>query len=727
MIETPLASALDVTSSVVKIGNDVVSIANAIDMYYSETLKRLYIALQVEGAGAATDGARGVVVGRLIDGKLTFAPIAPDAALALQTGIIGATGANTQVSIHKVRVMRTTTGLDYLIVVGNVGDPSSTQNQVYALPLVNTNLDAAGYDPLIQGTLANVTAAPVNFYTPATQNVCSTLPSMFNGRAFIDPAVQPDEIWTDTSVQAVVGITALPAGNITDINVSNDVVFVSVADPAMNQNPGIFYSQALFDETGVIAAWTPWQRVAGTIDPVYGFTYKSMYASFGWLTGQTSLTVNTVKESVWGTGDPNQLGDLVSVLSTLFPKPAGGIQGFFDLPLNSPGLFDISVFIATGLKKVALIQSGSTVSGTYSPTFGDFSSGLIEFTDGTVTQTLPVGNSLVVAISGGVLDAIGPIVASTIGVNVTTQNGYLFVGGACGLAVLTQPDGTGWDTTSTLSTDLTGLVAGMQFVSLGNYCFVRKLIYDEGFLYVLTDTKLDRIAIASSDFASGTLSVTTIATIDDVDCSESGTLLDVVVSSSFAVLASSNGLYRAGNYANIRTAVDAAAVNWTEVTIPEGEPVVQQLQPIASNSLPNGLAKTANGNLYILDAYAGLDFAQENRYTVQEVVSQPISSMTIAPLPDMKVKDILTSFDTFANYKNLIYFDGTDNLSAQNRRLTTNQMLRDEVYTLNPILSNRGVAIPLGIEDASIFSALTRSSASGAWLVTGDFGLRVNE
>lgn len=719
----PQASRLDITSPSVKIGSDLVSMENAVDLYYSTRLKRLYVGLQVTGAAGAADGARGVVVGRLENKKLIFEPIAPDAVFTLQDKIVGGTGANIQVSIHKVRIMQTTTGLDYLIVVGNVGAPGTTVNRVYALPLVNVN----SYTDAKQGTLANIQIDPETFYTREEGEGCSTLPSLFARRSFVEPATQPNEVFTDTSVQALVGITPLPAGAITDINVSNDAVFVSVADADPNQLPGIFYSQALFEESGAIAAWTPWQRVAGTTDKVYSFAYKALYGSFSWLTGQTALTVNTVKESVWGTGSSGELENLVKVLGTLFPMATGGIQGFFDVPLNTPGLFDISIQIATGLKKIALIQSGAVVAGTYTPTFGDFTTDLQIFTGGEITQNLPVGNSRVVSISGGALDAIGPIVAASIGVNATTNNGYLFVGGAYGLAVLAQPDGTGWSTLTDLSTNFAGLSTGMRFVTLGSYCFVRKLVFDEGFLYVLTDTQLDRIDVAASNFATGSLSVVTVATLADIGCVDGGTLFDVAVSHSFALLASSNGLYRVGNDADIQTAVDHAAVEWTDVVVPEGLPVVQQIQTFASNNIPNGFAKTDNGNVYILDAYAGLNIAQENRYTVQSVVGQAIDSNTIEPLPDVKVKDILTAFNTYGQYVQLINFDGTDNFFVRDRRFALSPMLRNELFTLAPFVFNRGVQVPLGIEDGSSVSAVMRSSASGAWLVAGDFGLRVNE
>lgn len=710
------ASALDVTSDSIAIGSDVASIANVIDMHYSDQLNRLYIALQVQGGAGAADGARGVVVGRLVNEKLHFSPIAPDAVFTGQDKIVGGTGADTQVSIHKVRTMRTTTGLDYLITVGQVGAPADTQRSVFAMPLVNMRLD----DTLVedqQGTLANIQLDPVDFFTEQIDADCPTSPQRFRGRAFTTPAEMPDEVFTNMDVAAVVGINDLPNGDITDINVANDVVFVSVADTINNEKPGIFASRALFDETGSIAAWTPWQRVAGTIDPVYGFSYLSRLGSFAWLTGATAMTVMNVKESQWGLGSANGIASLVDVLSAALSLDEGGIQGFFDFPITTPGLFDISLYIATGLNKVVLIESAQeNADGVLCPNAGNFSADMKTFTDGEITINFPSGNTRVIDISGGALNDIGAIIAAAIGTDDMTDQGYLFVGGTCGLAVLAQPDGSGWSTLTALSANFDGLVGGMRFLELGDYTFVRKLIFDEGFLYVLTDTQLDRIDVAASNFMTGDLSVVTVATLEDIMCSNMGTLLDVAISEKFALLASSTGLYRVGNDANIQTALSRAAVDWTEVFIPEGIPVVQQIQAVASNDLPNGFAKTDNGNVYILDAYRGLAFAQENRYTIQSVDGVAIDDDTIVPLPDMKVKDILTSFARFGNFRNLINFDGTDNFSARNG-----------IQEVCPLVLNRLELLPLSIEEGSIVSAIIRSSASGAWLISGDFGLRVNE
>lgn len=710
-----IASPFDITSDSLKIDGDLVSIDNIIDMHYSTRLQRLYVALKVQGGPNATDGARAVAVGRLVDQKLTFVAIAPNNVFTDADKIVGGTGANTQVSIHNVRTMFTSTALDYLIVVGGNGAPDDTQQMVFALPLVNTLLTTTNEET--QGILANVNIAPVDVFTNNNEDPCQVNPQLFLGRVFPDPATEPDQVYTSADVKAIVGGGPLPFGPITDINVSGDAVFVSVADAINDEKPGLFYSQALFDDmTGVIAAWTPWQRVAGTTDKAFGLSYEQGLGSFSWLTGATDQAIKTVKRTQWGMGAEQGLANLVTVISGLLPQECAGVQGFFNLPCNTPGLFDISAFIATGLQQVVLIESGQVNNGVLCPNGGDFQTDLQRFTDGQITQNFPVGNVRVVSISGGVLADIGPIIAAAIGVNDMTQQGYLFVGGACGLAVLAQENGDGWSTVTGLGKNFDGLVDGMRFITLDEYCFVRKLIFDEGFLYVLTDTRLDRIDVAASDFSTGTLSVVTVATLDDIMRSGDGTLLDLVVSGKFAILAASTGLYRVGNDANIQTAANNSEVDWTQVVIPEGISVVQFLQSIASTIVPNGLAKNNVGNLYINDAYRGLDVSQLNRYRVESVVNMPVSDCTIEPLPDIRIKDILTAFRLFSGFRGMALYDGTDLFSS-----------RDRMQTSPPVVFNRNTLLPLDIATASTVSSMVRSSASGAWLVSGDFGLRVNE
>src|SRR5581483_448628 len=107
----------------------------------------------------------------------------------------------------------------------------------------------------------------------------------------------------------------------------------------------------------------------------------------------------------------------------------------------------------------------------------------------------------------------GPITATEIGRNDT--DGWLFVGGSDGLAVLINPDGSGWNIAQEeLGNQFDGLMPGMHFQMIGDYHFVKKLIYEDNFLFVVTTDIIDRINLMNSDFSTNTLDVVTIATKD---------------------------------------------------------------------------------------------------------------------------------------------------------------------------------------------------------------------
>jgi hypothetical protein len=704
------AAPLDVNTPEVLINAAVANISNIVDMVYDGDVKRLYIALSVQAGAAPNDGARSIVVARMENNKLLYAPIAPDAVFNDQTHIVGTLGSNAHVSAQKVRVMHTSTALDYLIVVGGNGDATATASSVYALPLVNQLLSGQ-VDANQQGTLANVLSQPEDFYAPQTD--CFATPA-FIGRAYTQPATTPAQAYTTTSPQAIVGGGNLPFGPISDINVQNDTVFVSVAQPTGNQLPGIFASQALFDPSGAIVGWTPWARVAGTTDAVVGFSYQMFNGTYLWMQALTPTTSNTIKMTQWGTGSADGVADMITQVGQLLPESIGGVQGFFDFPAITPGLFDISMYIATGLQSVLLIESGELVAGVLTPNVGDFSTNLEQFTAGEITQTYPLPQARIVAISGGALDNLGAIIAATIGTNSLTNQGFLFVGGVGGTAILAQADGSGWNTATGLGINFAGLAAGMRFIPFGDYSFVRALIVDQGMLYVLTDTVLDRISIATSNFVTGALDRVTVATLDALQQPPTGTLLTVAISGDFALLGASSGLYRVGNGANIATAPDAASVAWTQVVIPEGINVVRYIETLSTDGLANHWAQAANGQVYITDAYLGYDTTSMYRYAI--LPTNPVTAQTITSIQDMRLQGILSAFRYFGAFREFTIYDGTDLFSA-----------RDRFLAQEPFVQDRNSILPLQISQASIVSSMLASSASGSWLVSGDFGLRVNE
>jgi len=451
---TPLNKAvpLDRTSDFLAIGDDLVSIDDIVDMYWDFNIHRVFIALRVQGNAGANDGARAIVVARFEKSEDTLAVPAPESSSSSESNeekteepveapkvtynkvalgaiapatafdvvpnkIVGALGANVEISIQKVRTMRTSTGTFYLIVLGGNGSVQDTAQQVFAMPLVN-----GADDRSLNGTIASRDSVPENLY----EGSAGTL--FLGARKRTEAALLPDQMPTSADAAVQVGGGAVPFGSVTDLYVSRDAVFATVLDGAGNQQPGTFYSQALFDEFGNIFAWTPWQRAGGHVNQVLGGTTDAGTGdTYSML--QENGEVNTVTRTDWGSGSPDGLEFLSLAFGQILPQSNAGIRGLFDLPVTTPGLFDSSLLVGVGNGAVALGQTGVMNLGALIPVTGDQFKNVQLFENGTVSTTLPIGagNPTIVGISGGVLGQISTIIAAEIAAS--AAQGWFICGG----------------------------------------------------------------------------------------------------------------------------------------------------------------------------------------------------------------------------------------------------------------------------------------------------------
>jgi hypothetical protein len=207
-------------------------------------------------------------------------------------------------SVHRLAVLHASTGSSYLIVNGGNGLRADTGNEIYALPLVDVD------DPTnpIQGTLANVNDSPVN------------------GK-FITPAIGHNDLYNIGSPQAVVGAGPFPIESyeaaISDMVVVGDTVYASSSEPLSSvSETGIFYSQALFDETGRIIRWTPWTKRAypyiGFPDGSTPVDFFDVDASTGelWAVGGSNATAVCVNAWDKGTSSVSLVAQLNQKLSS---------------------------------------------------------------------------------------------------------------------------------------------------------------------------------------------------------------------------------------------------------------------------------------------------------------------------------------------------------------------------------------------------------------------------
>ncbi len=710
------AAPLTNSTPALMIGNPVNINSNIVDMHFDNVLQRLYIAVSLTSNAAGNSGARAVVVGRLLNNKIYFDPIAPDSVFNLNNQIVGTGQSSSNVSILKVRTMITSTLLSYLIVLGGNDIASNVNNTVYSLPLVNHNMSNTKIsNDSTHGTLAQFSQIPTSFYSS----------NFFNGRAFTQPAAASTDVLTSSSKAAIVGNGPLPlsAGqNVQDLKVINDSVFASIAD---NYNgttqPGIFYSQAIFDSNGVIQSWTPWKRTMGSSVPVTGFALDLLVGNFWFMTGSDSTNINSVQKTLWSNGNnDNLLSNAISLFDNSFPQNKAGINKLVDFPVSTAGFNNVSLLIGTGYDNIAILESGSAQSGFYKPNTGNFSANSTSGGNGTFVAN---PGTKYVSISGGALKDIGPINSADIITQVSANEHWIIVGGVFGLAILCDSSGNSWIGDIT---NLSDIPAGLQFKKIGNYSFVQKIKNDGTFLYVLTDNKLDRINIASSDFSSGNLSIVTLASYPE-NSVLGNAYFDFAKSDKFGLLATSVGLFRVGNNSDITSASNSSEVNWTNVNVPQALGPISKLFIVSSTNSENDFA--FNGQIYTLNNYRGFNISRLNRFFVN--LGSSIDNNTILSVPDMILQNSLSSYLDFGIFKDGVFIDGSliacFNSKDSNLQRSLNIILPfagsgTRYYQVKSI----GISLDVPLDSVQI-NGIIRNSASGAIILNGDFGLRVNE
>ncbi len=692
---TPATPALCIGGSLSTLGGGV--------LYRDPARLLLYIGVQ----GTSGTGMHGLIAAPSIAQVPTFSKLVADDVVG--DDAIIATNGGTGVEIYHVGTMATSTMLQYLIVVGGVtGTTTNLQRSVYALPQLNAT-----------GGLASVNAVPVTTFS-------ATYPYVLTGRTLTTAPTATTDLYRSTDVPAIVGGGAAPAGNITQMFVSGDAVFISVGaiDPLAGQQPGIWYSQALFDEYGRIKGWTNWQRASGSFESVWGFALDERSGNFWTMPGGSVTDIFTVKRSLW-----QRNGILQNIMGQILPPAVGSAQNLFTAISGTQATFAVgdealSVLVGTGYKTVALLQTGEASGGYFGPTF-DYNIGTACH-NGSLAGFTSGGRWL--SMDGGILDQLGAIQTAIVVTNSAETDGWLVVGGAGGLAVLTKPDGSGW---GTLGSGFTGLAATMSWRSLGSFSSVRALAATAGFLYVLTDQQLIRIPVSAANLAQGASAATTLlAQAGQLPMAGHSFFSDLVVSDKFALLATSSGLLRVGNGSDISKATNSAEVRWTEVVVPEGAGPVSRLYPITPSGAPADLLAAGDlcGNLYVMSSFVGYHQTRLYRYTFS--YTGTVTDSTMSQLPDYIVKDKPTFFINVGDYRNYMATDGAIFALSQSRYLKKKLFLE----ILDPLWRTR--AFRKSIESANKviqegsakhIGSMIRNGASGAWLVPTDQGLVVNE
>jgi hypothetical protein len=687
------------------LGGPVSQLAPDVDLHFDRDLGRLYIATHVRAGGSSQAGARAVVVASIAQGKLRYHPIAPESAFNGADQIVGKRGIGSSTHTFKVRTLQTRTHLRYLIVVGGNGDDGSLDQKVYALPLVD-NIAS----PEQHGTLASIKVPPVTLFGEHA-------PHRFRARVFAIPATKPDELYTMNSLPAMVGGQAVLPGTITELWIAGEAVCVSCVENNSTDRiaGGIFISQPVFDTLGRIQGWTDWCRAGNTSTSLRGFAYDAAHGIF-WQLPETQGSTDEVLRNEWVDGnDP-----LSEFVMTYVSQEKGGIQGLQDIPYVTDGFTqDVDKRIAaqcyTAGAQVLFTQTGSQQNGLFKP--------YENFADTFVTvngsfQGFQHASNLIC--SGGVLAELGPLCASAVLSDGIT--GWLVVGGVGGVAVLADDAGIGWDAQQGLQTRFAGLSQNASFKKISTTPFVRKLIVQDGQLFVLSLGKLERFTISADALASQRVESVVLAELTEDQKSSYASYSDLYITGPLALLATNFGLLRSGNGVDIR---GVGQVPWVAVPLKESVGSLQSAGPVTRLYSIKTSQPFAPENLYVLNACVGLNQALIYRLVISLTAGQ-VTDTSVQLFPDYLVQDTNSFFVNCGDYQNYVVTDGS--LIALSRSSFRGRP--PFLQLLSPTLKsgeNARARVPfLQLpERAETIGLLTRSSVSGAWVVPGDFGVRI--
>ncbi len=750
------AVPLDGTQNFLVIGATPTLSGTVLDMCWDDALYRLYVVFQATGGAGVSDGAIGIAMGYPLQSvivdengtksntiKLVLQQWISKDFISSKQNIIGGLGSNTVASLSKVRVLHTTTGPSYLIVVGNSSSQNNTRT-VFSLPLVDRKLSygrsTAWVTDFSHGALASKIINPganlITFYNNAFN------PAFVTGRSFQLSPSRSTDLLVESDPEAKVGCGPT-IGAIQDIATYKDAVFVSTVSDN-NEVAGVFYSQALFDVYGAIKGWTPWKRVISALDnstQIFGIFFDSSQGRLSALQGSSSTQVDTVISSTWSNGyadgvlggtESNGAVGFNYLLQDAF-QLSGGILGLFDFPKNTLGFTTTlgqrtSLMIATGLKKIVLIETGQDNNlNCFIPRTGNFlGTDNKIFTNGSITSA-PTSNTYLITMSGGAIDDIASITSAVICKETVNGYGtYIVAGGTGGLAVLRAGNGDG---SADLQKSFNGL-NGFSWVRLGSYKNIRKLWVDGQNLYVLTMTTLDRIEL--SQLHENEITSYTIAEAQSLLGGKFPSFSDLVISGDFGLIATSNGLYTTGIGGIISTATTKDQPLWRYYQLSEGPIAATRLSPFTTTNFGYDVAKNnTGGQIDVLAASVGQRLTSLYRLTVSDATGG-VTSTTLQNLPDGILYGVSGPYVHLGDYKNYYTTDGAVPLVTRSSYLHQNALLEALPVELQSAIPFSGIVarhvqkIPL-LNNTERIAGIVRNSAVGSNIVVTNNGLQILE
>jgi hypothetical protein len=388
------------------------------------------------------------------------------------------------------------------------------------------------------------------------------------------------------------------------------------------------------------------------------------------------------------------------------------VHQFIDIPVTTPGLADFpapgsrSIMVATGLGKVALIQTGLVDDKRLDPTQHFDQPGIVRVFENDDVRSLK------------------PIISATtsnipLGVGIE-QGGWLFVGGYGGCAVLRDPvTGEGWSTAA--DGGIKTLSDEANFKTIGSFLRVRSLVAEyaqrdtmtapQGVLYVMTNASLHRFVMNADKFRDENPAPLDLVSLEPP---VGHTLISFIIVDDVGVLGTDKGLFW--------KSLDEPASAWHEVRTQNNA----SLGPVVHiNVRPSGVPGVG-ANLYVLAADVVRDSAAIFRCDVDNDYGVRLFNEALSATESER-----ENYVELGEVRGSVLSDGAHLFTVLSKHLDrpnfVSVMPQQQLSRHSIRLFERQVLISIDLTKSYRIGNFTRNSATGANLVGGDWGLRIQE
>jgi hypothetical protein len=696
--------------------NQVNLLENYLTTHGNQTLNKAYI-------GVSGNGPTGIKAVTLYDQPILLS----SSESALNGNNIVATNIpNANLYINKLASLFTSTGLCYLTILGGTNTMNTSLSTVYAIPLINSSIDNNN----LIGTLANINQNPISSF--ANNNLQD-----FLGNRLTESPQNQGDLYTADSKEALVGGAPLIINNgitdyqlqINDIEGYKDTIFISTSYINNDGNGigGIYYSQALFNEYGMIKAWSMWQR-----KNIYGNCQTQAFVP---TIGSNIAIYSKINNQIFGSQFSNSGPFLSSSTKNygLLSCASSGIEKIIDIPYTHPGIgrnsnpilnLKPSYLIAVGYNTVILQQTAK--NNALRPIING---NTINCMNGNTTNIIDKNiETNIITFQGGALEEANALFTAALGYS--EIDAWLIVAGSNGIYILANSDGTGCGPTL-LQDNFTGIKPTLSWQQLGNFKTIKKIVSNKDFLYVVSNDGVYRIPLNSSNISlKNNCNYTVLLKNNDLPgATPFSSFSDGIFSNNVCILATSVGLFTNAVNSSIKV---GSTIALKKIPLPESFGVMPlALYPITLDgnidSWGNGNNTDITGNIYIMATSLSQHYSKIYRLICYG--NNSTNKNTIFLLSNYFIKD----FPTYYYNPNIELLSiATDGGSIFAHGIYGNSIVyRSFIGILNPFIRHGNMALKneynffeLASKTNSYFGYPAYISGIGIWLFSGQNGIQ---